>query len=151
AGIVYQPSWEEGLSASVDWYNIEVANNINQITAAQVVSGCYVDNDVDLCKFITRGGAPSDEDPSINYISHVGVPYINQVSVRADGVDFEIAYNRDVNWFGGSRVFVRLLGSYLEERSNTNSAGVKSEVQGRFGFPEWTSSISTGLNRGPLS
>jgi len=150
-GVVYQPSWAENLSASVDWYNVEVTNNINQITAAQVVSGCYVDNDVDLCRFITRSGPPSDEDPSINYISLVGVPYFNQASVRADGIDFEVAYNRAVDWFGGSRVSVRLLGSYLEERSNTNSAGVKTEVQGRFGFPEWTASLWTGLIRGPLS
>src|SRR5690606_28396822 len=150
-GIVYQPDWAEGLSASVDWYTVKVTNNINQITPAQVVSGCYVDNDADLCRFITRSGPPSDEDPSINYISLVGVPYFNQASVRADGVDFEIAYNRDVDWFGGSRVFVRLLGSYLEERSNTNSVGQKTEVQGRFGFPDWTSSVWAGLTRGPLS
>ncbi|MFO7286536.1 MAG: TonB-dependent receptor [Gammaproteobacteria bacterium] len=150
-GIVYQPNWAQGLSASVDWYSVEVTNNINQVTAEDVVRGCYVDNDADLCKFITRTGNPSEQDPSIRLISLVGVPYYNQASVKADGVDFEIVYNRNVNWFNGSQVFVRLLGSYLEERSNTNSQGVKTEVQGRFGFPEWTAVLSTGLVRGPLS
>src|SRR5690606_32258691 len=150
-GVVYQPNWAEGLSASFDWYTVEVTDNINQITPAAVVEGCYQDGDVDLCKFITRSGPPSAEDPSINYISLVGVPYFNQASVRADGVDFEIAYNGQVNWFRGSNVFLRLLGSYLEERSNTNSAGVKTEVQGRFGFPEWTAVLSGGVMKGPLS
>src|SRR5690606_19821324 len=131
-GIVYQPNWAQGLSASVDWYSVEVTNNINQVTAEDVVRGCYVDNDADLCKFITRTGNPSEQDPSIRLISLVGVPYYNQASVKADGVDFEIVYNRNVNWFNGSQVFVRLLGRYLEARSHTNSQGVKTEVQGRF-------------------
>jgi iron complex outermembrane receptor protein len=151
-GFVYEPSKADALSVSVDWYNVEVTDNINQITAADVVRGCYVDNDVDLCAFITRGGPPPDDPnlPAINTISLVGVPYFNQASVEATGVDFEVVYNKPVNWFGGSNVYMRLLGSYLEERSNTSSAGVKTEVQGRFGFPEWTAVLSGGLRRGPL-
>lgn len=150
-GFVYQPAWAQGISASVDHYSIDVTDNINQITAAQVVSGCYVDNDVDLCNFITRGGPPSTQDPTINYISLVGVPYYNQASVYAEGVDFEITYNKAVPWFGGGAVNVRLLGTHLKERSNTNSAGTKTEVQGRFLFPEWTAVISGGFTKGPLS
>ena len=150
-GFVYAPARAQGLSLSVDWYNVKVTDNINQITAADVVRGCHVDNDVDLCAFITRGGPPSTQDPSINTISLVGVPYFNQASVEANGVDFELVYLRGVNWFGGGDVNVRLLGSYLQERSNTNSQGAKTEVQGRFGFPEWTAVISGGYRRGPLS
>jgi outer membrane receptor protein involved in Fe transport len=150
-GFVYAPAKAEGLSLSVDWYNVKVTDNINQITAADVVRGCHVDNDVDLCAFITRGGPPSTQNPAINTISLVGVPYFNQASVEAIGVDFEVVYNRGVNWFGGGDVNVRLLGSHLEERSNTNSTGAKTEVQGRFGFPEWTATIIGGYRRGPLS
>jgi outer membrane receptor protein involved in Fe transport len=150
-GFVYQPQWADGISASVDAYTIEVTDNINQITAAQVVSGCYVDNDVDLCNFITRTGPPSTQDPSINFISLVGVPYFNQASVKAEGVDLEINYRKDVDWFGGGAVNVRFLGSHLAERSNTDSAGNKTEVQGRFGFPEWTGVVSGSFVKGPLS
>ncbi len=150
-GFVYQPAWAKGVSASVDQYTVEVTDNINQITAAQVVSGCYVDNNVDLCNFITRGGPPSTQDPNINYISLVGVPYFNQASVKAEGVDVEIVFNRNVNWFGGGSVNTRLLASHLKERSNTDSAGTKTQVQGRFGFPEWTGIVSGGYTRGPLS
>lgn len=151
-GAVYQPAWAQGLSASLDWYEVEVTDNINQITAGQVVSGCYQDGDVDLCQFITRGGEPSLEDPSINYISLVGVPYFNQNSVKASGVDFEIGFRTDVDWFGGGEsVNVRVLGSYLKERSNTNSVGLTTELQGNFGLPKWTALVSGSYNRGPLS
>jgi outer membrane receptor protein involved in Fe transport len=151
-GFVLTPAKADGLSVSVDWYNVVVTDNINQITAADVVRGCYVDNDVDLCAFITRGGPPADPPrPPINTISLVGVPYYNQASVEATGVDFEVVYIRGVEWFGGGDVNLRVLGSYLEERSNTTSQGVKTEVQGRFGFPEWTAVISGGYQKGPLS
>ena len=150
-GFVYQPHWAPGVSASVDHYSVIVKDNINQTTAANVVNGCYVDNDVDLCNFITRGGPPSTQDPTINYISLVGVPYYNQNSVTAEGVDVEILYNTNVNWFGGSNINVRLLTSHLDKRSNTSSAGVETQVQGRFGFPEWTGVLSAGFRKGPLS
>jgi len=154
-GFVYQPHWAEGISASVDAYTIEVTNNINQITAAQVVSGCYVDNNVDLCNFITRTGPPLPAFPGTPSIALVGVPYYNQASVKAQGVDLEINYRKNVPWFGGSAVNVRFLGSHLKERSNTDSAGKKTEVQGQFlspqMFPKWTGLVSSSLIKGPLS
>lgn len=151
-GVVYQPDWLDGLSFSADWYSVEVVDNINQITANAVVSGCYQDNDVDLCQFITRTGPPSDQDPNINLISLVGVPFYNQASVKAAGVDFELGYRTSVDWFGGGEnVTLRLLGSYLRERSNTNSVGNKTELQGVFGQPEWTANLSANYNRGPLA
>jgi hypothetical protein len=139
------------VSASVDHYEINVTDNINQTTAANVVTGCYADNDVDLCNLITRGGPPSTQNPAINYISLVGVPYYNQNSVLAQGVDVEIDYNTHVNWFSGSDINVRLLTSHLDERSNITSAGVKTEVQGRYTFPEWTGTLIAGFRKGPLS
>jgi outer membrane receptor protein involved in Fe transport len=150
-GFVYQPHWADGISASVDAYSIEVTDNINQIQAAQVVSGCYVDHDQDLCNFITRTGPPLPAFPNTPSIALVGVPYYNQASVRAEGVDLEINYHLDLNWLGGSAVNVRFLGSHLKERSNTDSAGTKTEVQGRFGFPEWTGLVQGSLLKGPLS
>jgi iron complex outermembrane recepter protein len=151
-GFVYQPAGVRGLSVSADWYSVEVTDNINQITAGQVVGGCYQDNDPFLCSLITRGGDPSAEDPTINYISLVGVPYYNQAAVEAKGIDFEVNYRRNVEWFGGGEIIgVRFLGSYLDERNNIDSIGQVTSLVGRFGLPEWSSLISGSYNRGPLS
>jgi len=152
AGIVYRPNWLDGLSVSADWYSVEVRDNINQISPGAVVTGCYQQNDQDLCQFITRGGEPSTQNPNINLISLVGVPFFNQASVKAAGVDFEVGYRRDVDWFGGGEtISIRALGSYMRERSNTNSVGVKTEIQGIIGQPEWTAVLSGNYIRGPLS
>jgi iron complex outermembrane recepter protein len=151
-GFVFQPTAIRGLSLSADWYSVEVTDNINQITAGQVVSGCYQDNDPFLCSLITRGGDPSVENPAINYISLVGVPYYNQAAVEAKGIDFEVNYRRNVDWFGGGELIgVRFLGSYLDERNNIDSIGQVTRLVGRFGLPEWSSLMSGNYNRGPLS
>jgi len=106
---------------------------------------------VDYCSLITRTGDPSPVNPSLDRISLVGVPYLNQASVKGVGVDFEIGYRTPVNWLGGGEnVGLRILASYLGERSNTSSAGVKTEVQGNFGFPRLTAILSGNYNRGPL-
>jgi outer membrane receptor protein involved in Fe transport len=151
-GFVYQPVALNGFSISLDWYSVEVTDNINRAAAGDVLSGCYLDGDDELCALITRGGLPSTQDPSINYISLVGVPFYNQNSVKASGVDFEINYGTPVEWFGGGEfVNVRALGSYLRERSNTTQAGAKTEIQGRFGSPEFTFLVNGGYSRGPLN
>ncbi|MFC1495291.1 TonB-dependent receptor domain-containing protein [Thermodesulfobacteriota bacterium] len=157
-GVVYRPSFIEGLSIAIDWYEVEVTNNINQIGAGDVTSGCYQDGDVDLCNMITRTGEPSTfagAPAGLLDISLVGVPYYNQASVKGTGIDFEIGYQRPVNWFGGGETAgLRLLASHLEERSNTDSAGNKTEVQGAFQsgipYPELTALLSGNYNRGPL-
>ena len=147
-GAVYMPGWLEGLSISVDWYSIDVSDNINQTNAAAVVSGCYQDNNVDYCELITRTADPGPGETT-NRISLVGVPYLNQASVKGEGVDFELSYRRFVNWFGGGEsIALRFLGSYLSERSSTDSAGTKTEFQGSLGYPEWTALLSGNYIRG---
>lgn len=150
-GIVYQPSWLDGLGFTLDFYRIEVTDNINGVIARDVVEGCYLDSIQQYCDLITRGGPPTTTDPSLTRMTLVGQPFINQDSQEAKGLDFEVSYFTDVEWFGGGEtVSTRLLTSYLQERSNTVS-GVKQEFQGYFGTPEWTALLSGSYNRGALS
>lgn len=151
-GLVYMPRWLRGLSISADWYEIEVTDNINQIGAQAVIDGCYEDGDVDLCAMIIRGGDPTTDvnGNPINNISLVGVPYYNQASTKSAGIDFEIAYNRAVDWLGGGEsIMLRFLGSYLDERSSTDSAGTTTQFAGLI-YPEWTANLSASYYRGPL-
>jgi len=158
-GIVYRPEAIPSLSVSADFYSVIIEDNIQQAGAQTVVTGCYQQNDPFLCSLITRGGPPSIENPAINYISLVGVPYYNQARVEAKGIDYEVNYRKDVDWFGGSSVGVRFLGSLLDERTDINTAGVRTQLEGTFGvvptpnggLPERSAVLSGNLNRGPLS
>jgi outer membrane receptor protein involved in Fe transport len=159
-GIVYQPAAIDSLSVSVDFYSVIIEDNIQQAGAQTVVTGCYQQNDPFLCSLITRGGPPSAENPAINYISLIGVPYYNQARTEAKGIDYEVNYRKDVDWFGGGEIVgVRFLGSYLDERTDINAAGVRTSLEGTFGvvptpntgLPETSAVISGNYSRGPLS
>jgi outer membrane receptor protein involved in Fe transport len=159
-GIVYQPRAIEGLSVAADFYSVIIEDNIQQAGAQTVVTGCYQQNDPFLCSLITRGGPPSLENPAINYISLVGVPYYNQARVEAKGIDYEVNYRKDIDWFGGGEsIGVRFLGSFLDERTDINAAGVRTSLEGTYGvvptpnngLPERSAVISGNYNRGPLS
>ena len=47
-------------------------------------------------------------------------------------------------------VSLRLVGSYLNDRSDINPDGTKDERQGEFGLPEWSAILSGNYRRGPL-
>jgi outer membrane receptor protein involved in Fe transport len=151
-GLVYQPGWLPGLSFATDWYSVEVKDNIQAMAAGEVVRKCYQENDPQLCSLITRGGA-AEVDPDGNPITRitlVGTPYINQASVKAVGVDFEIGYRTQVDLFGGGEnINIRLLGSYVGENSSTNVAGVTTETVG-ITYPKWVANLLLGYQRGPL-
>jgi hypothetical protein len=148
-GIVYQPTKLSGLNLSVDWYSVKITDNINQITAMQVVEDCQQRNDQYLCSLITRGGGPSLENPAIEYISLVGIPYYNQAAVEAEGIDYEVNYRKDVDWFGGGELIgVRFIASYLNQRNNIDRQGQVTRLVGNFGFPEWSHQLTGTYNRG---
>jgi outer membrane receptor protein involved in Fe transport len=154
-GIVFQPTKLSGLNLSVDWYSVDITDNINQITATQVVEDCQLRNDQYLCSLITRGDtlATPIEDPSqtIRYISLVGVPYYNQAAVEAEGIDYEVNYRKNVDWTGGGEAIgMRFIASYLNERNNIDRQGQVTKLVGNFNFPEWSYLLSGTYNRGNL-
>jgi outer membrane receptor protein involved in Fe transport len=88
-GIVYQPAAIDSLSVSVDFYSIIIEDNIQQaggsdrrhrLLSAKRPVPVLTDH---------SWRPPSVEDPSINYISLIGVPYYNQARTEAKGIDYE--------------------------------------------------------------
>ena len=112
-GLVYQPSWAEGLRMSVDRYDIDISNSIATLGAQRVVDECYL-NGV-LCEYVFRDdlGVPS----------RVGSPYLNLDLARAVGTDVEIAYARDVDWFAAATSRYR---SACSAASSTSEAAPSS-------------------------
>jgi len=164
-GVVYVPDWLRGLSLSVDWYSVRVTDNITQMGAQAVVDGCYLDHDQQLCNSIIRTGTPTTDylGNPINNISLIGTPYFNQNSIKATGIEFEIGYNRPVDWLGGGEsIGLRFIGSYLSERSMTTAreynddgslkagTGATTEYQGWAGYPEFQGTLIGTYRRGGL-
>ncbi len=80
-GAVYQPSWFQGFSGSVDYYDIAVKNAIQQLGAQAVINGCKL-GAADLCNLIYRGTDPSTFINGVGPIVAVDNPFENVGSVR---------------------------------------------------------------------
>lgn len=125
-GLVYQPQWLPGFDMSVDWLRVKLTDAIESYTSQQIIDKCYLDGDVDQCARITR-----DASSGTDLIVFVNRSKQNINQALYDGIDFEMGYTRRVTLFGGAeRISARVFGSYLNESSTTNFAGVKTDNTG---------------------
>jgi iron complex outermembrane receptor protein len=133
-GLVYQPRWAEGLRMSIDRYEVDIADSIATLGAQRVVEECVFNNA--LCEYVFR------DDQGI--LSRVFSPYLNLDLARARGIDFEIAYLRDVNLFDrhDESLSIRVLGGDLQERTSTVVGGAPAEFAGTRGFPDRTANVT---------
>ena len=81
---------------------------------------------------------------------------INTDQSKTRGVDVEASYRHPVTLFGGGEsIGVRLLTSYIDELSTTQSGAAKVDRAGQTGLgggaPEWQSTLNLSYDRGPFS
>ena len=157
AGIIYQPAWLQGFSASVDWYDIDVSQALAQLSSQNIVDGCR-GGDLSLCQYvITPNGAvtnPTSND--FRAIDRVEALFINLQNQRINGVDVEMRYTMDLNLFGNNAEALswRFLYSNLGENSIRTPGGSKDDRAGQigsFGFAENKVTTSLTYTNGPFA
>lgn len=157
AGIVYQPSWLDGFSASLDWYDIDVSGALATIGAQNIVDSCR-NGDLALCQYvITPSGAvtnPTSND--FRQIDRVESIFINLQSQRINGVDVEMRYSTEINVFGNAaeNLAWRFLYSNLGENSIQTPGGLRDDRVGQigaFGFADNKVTTSLTYTNGPWS
>lgn len=148
-GFIYQPSWLDGFSSSIDWYDVEVSNAIDFLGVQEIVDQCASTKSAEFCSRVAR-------DPDSNLITLVQNTFANVDVREVSGVDIELAYTTPVQWFGASDANLswRFLGSWLKENSSTNAGTPKRDLMGEVGvagLPEyrWTSNIT--YSQGPFT
>ena len=123
-GVVFQPAWLEGFSASVDYWDVNVSGAINSISAQQVMDTCYNGTRPELCANITRTNGV------VTLV--IGFP-INAAKQDTKGIDFEASYRMplsrlasdwrgDLSFHGNATVYLR---NYIDNTFNppTNRYG----------------------------
>jgi outer membrane receptor protein involved in Fe transport len=157
AGIVYRPSWLEGFSTSVDWYNIDISDAIGQLTAQNEVTSCANGSDPSLCQYvIRRDGAPN------GVIERVETLFINIAKQKISGIDLETSYNHELRLFGGGAESVtwRFLGTYLGHNRLQNRGALPDERVGQLGpgvnpggigLPKYKFTSNVSYRNGPFT
>ena len=141
-GVVYQPSFAPGLGLSVDYYDIEIDDAINMVTAQDIVDRCF-DGNQTFCDAFTRD--PTSDSGNELLINNR--PF-NFVSERARGLDVEASYRfalADVVGNLPGNVTLRSLATHYLEMSANNGVDPETDRAGQNsngGPPDWQYRLS---------
>ncbi len=159
-GVVYQPAWLEGFSASADYYQIKVKGAIGTPGGQALLDLCFLGNQA-ACASITRTGSGATANIIIR-----NQP-INLATEDAKGLDFEASYRMPVSDLfedaGGTIVARGLATHYLKYDTLSglpgdrvvHLAGVTGAASfngaGGGGVPSWRLTASLDYANDPLT
>jgi outer membrane receptor protein involved in Fe transport len=145
-GLVFRPSFIEGLTLTLDYWDMEISDAIDAVSASDILDGCYDSvnfPDLGFCNQFTRRS-----DGGLNNLT---TGEINFARIEADGYDFSLNYtfSVDENDFGIQLVGTRQksLNRFFNPTDPTDVNVVLEEIQ----TPKTTGNIEFSWARGPLS
>jgi iron complex outermembrane receptor protein len=143
-GVVYEPSFVQGLSLSTDWYKVDIEDAISQIGQQDVVDRCFA-GVTEQCANIERG--------TDGVISRVFRRFFNQDQAVVEGMDLEMAYRTEVNFFDNQQenLSVRVLAGKMLTREDISRTGIRSNLLDQYTTPSLTGNITTTYSIGPWS
>jgi outer membrane receptor protein involved in Fe transport len=117
-GGVFQPSFIPGLSASVDYYSIKVAQTIQALGAQQILNSCYDLPDLNnpFCSLFQRAGPGQPGHGGVIQGILDGTLHsapVNFAKLKTRGIDVEVAYRHQVGNIG--RLDTRLTWTHILE------------------------------------
>ena len=160
-GVVLQPSWIPGFSASVDYYSIDVADAIGTLRGQATIDRCFEGQAV-FCDSIIQepgGGRPGITEG----VTPAGIELfiaqqpVNFVSEQARGIDIETTFQFPLddlfpNW--GGEVALRGLATHFIKMSRDDGVNPPIDRAGeatRDGPPNWKYIFSATYTNDPWS
>lgn len=139
-GVVYDPvDW---LDLSLDYYNIEVEDNISGFSGQDIV-----DKDLDPGSYgEVPAGLSITRDPVTGRITEIVSGYANEGTLKTDGVDFRA--NTDFDFGGWGRLQNRLTVSWINSYELTDGGGNAVEWAGRLGYPDLRANLANDWSWG---
>jgi len=144
AGLVISPVSLPNWEFAIDYFDLEMTDEIGEISPFDVCFDVQNTNDV-FCDKIQRGPS-GDVASSVEIVQNRGLS-------RTSGVDTQVRYNGDMpEWLGGSRGlqldFSLVWTHVLEMDSQENSVSSVLDCRGYFGTPcGWPTFTMTPENR----
>lgn len=124
-GLVYSPSYVDGLTLSLDWWKIELTNTIVGDTPGQILSDCYVDGIASRCNLFTR-------DPVLGIVNSMNYGNRNAGFSNDEGFDFGALYRLSTG-FGDFGFTLQSTYTSLSEFKSTNDPNIPLSQAVSFG------------------
>ena len=149
-GFVYTPE-AFALSIAVDYFEIEVLDQVAQLGASAIIGGCYGANNFpnQFCTLFDRNSGSSTLNPYS--IGEVRDSYLNVNSQLTSGYDVTIRYEHEFD-FGD--LLIQGQGTWtLDDVTNLFDPNLESgfdtnDFNGTIGDPEFVANVRTQLRRG---
>lgn len=137
AGIVWTPSFIDGFSLTLDYYDIEIKDAIIEVAAQDILDNCVDATggpDANFCSQI-------DRDPNTRDVDLVRSGFLNAAALNTKGVEFQIRYATDLQYFDlPGEVTLNFLGNKLLELEEFEFQDRPDEINvedGEIGDPEF--------------
>ncbi|UTW55750.1 TonB-dependent receptor domain-containing protein [Kordiimonas sp. SCSIO 12610] len=136
-GVVLQPSFLDGLTISVDYWNIEISDAIQAPSAQDIVDACFDSSQFpnQFCDLFTRN--TDTTSPQFGGFTFLRQQQVNFAALEAAGVDFQAKYDFDIDEHAFS---IGFNGTYFDKLDNffdpTDLTAVDPEL-GELQRPEW--------------
>ena len=134
AGIIWTPEFAD-FSVSLDYFDIEVKDEVDQLGSGQIVKGCY-DSDFfpndPLCDLFERRAFDSGVD-------NIRDSFINIATQRNRGWDLSALYRTEV---GRGSLTIETQHTYQVEDTKALFAETREDSNGELGHPEWVGRLN---------
>lgn len=148
-GIIWQPSFAD-LSISIDYFDIEIFDEVAQLGSGTIVGGCYAS----ITGFAFGGTEPlcAQFDRSLpnDGIDNVKDSFLNIASQTNRGFDYSLRYVNELGGWGSLRVDVSANRQIEDTVVLFVEGSEEDDLNKRIGDPEWVGKYSIALTRGDL-
>jgi len=148
AGVVLTPTFLPGLTASVDYFDIEVEGAIQGIGQDTILQICTDSSDPFFCGLINRDGSGSLWRTSGGYVEDISQ---NVGGVSTSGIDVQAGYTTEIGNAG--RLSASFVGTWLNElETDTGTPAGGYDCVGLYGnvcgvpSPEWRHQARIGFD-----
>jgi iron complex outermembrane receptor protein len=153
AGVVWSPAfaqgagWTEGITVSLDFYNVEIDDAIQGLDAGQVITACVETLDPFFCDSVPRNVA--------GRIGLVDNQLQNIGAIEASGFDLALNYVGPDTGIGqfGLNINATYLDEYIERTANPDGSETTTDFTGTHtnetfarAFPEWRAVTTVDWN-----
>lgn len=148
--VVLTPSFnilpDTRFSVAVDYFDIKVRNEIGQLSAGQIITGCYNSRNFSsepLCDLITR--VPAGQVGEYN-LTTVRSTYININQQRNRGVDFTGQIVHNLGKLGRLSLLAQMTWQVEDTQSLFEN---ETQLNGTVGDPRWVGNFNLTWTKGP--
>ncbi|MBC54792.1 MAG: TonB-dependent receptor [Gammaproteobacteria bacterium] len=152
-GVVIQPRFVEGLTVSLDYWDIVIEDAISEISSQNIVTSCYDSPTLNnpFCELLQRNAEPtSAQSGGFTFLRQV---QLNFGEAQATGVDLNVNYRFDVGAFQiglGGAVTKQLDLAFIEPSNPGEEAVVDNDLM-EMRRPEWSGQLNFNVATGPFS